>query len=275
MKKLAVLILLDILFSTTAFGWGQIGHRVVGEIAQRHLSHSARKKLRKLMGKESLAQSSTWADEIRSHPNQKYYSKFSPWHYVEIPIGVSYEDSEKNKGGDIIRAIQEQTARLKNRKNKPEERIEALRFLSHFVGDIHQPLHVGNGLDQGSNFCIVKFFGVPTNLHKVWDESLIDSLKLSYTEFAQFIDQLPKSEIKKLQKSTVLEWAKESEVLRPTAYPSPIGKRAFCKKNYGDTIDDDDMPGLSWDYRFKHLQTVRQRLFQAGVRLAALLDDAL
>jgi len=273
MKKIVLALTIQTLFfQSFAFGWGQTGHRVTGEIAQRYLTPEAQEKLKALMGKETLARSSTWADEVRSNKNKKYYDRFLTWHYVEIPLGLTYEKSKKNPAGDVVKAIQEQTARLKNKKIPQDERIEAVRLLVHFVGDIHMPLHVGNGEDRGGNQCQVKFFGEDTNLHRVWDESLIRSSELSYSELVDFVDRHTSEEILGWQKSNVTDWVNETAMLRPSVYPTPHGDRPYCTAEKGKIRN---IPDLGFDYRYEHLGTVELQLFKGGVRLAALLNESL
>lgn len=254
MKILISLILL--LHVSAAFSWGQNGHRIIGLIADQNLSAEAKRKLSDLLGQDSLAELSTWGDFIRS---DEAWRHAGPWHYVSISDGKTYESSKKNKKGDIIVAIKRYSMELKNKKLKRKQRATAVKMLVHFIGDIHQPLHVGRASDQGGNKIRLSWFGQNSNLHKVWDEHLIDGQKLSFTEYVSFLDKPSAEKIKKWQNSSVTDWASESLKLRSNVYDYP-------KKKKG---------GWEYKYIFKNRDIVNTRLLQAGYRLANELNKGL
>jgi hypothetical protein len=239
-----------ILFSANCLAWGPTGHRVVGEIAQRYLNHSAERGIKKLVGKEGLGMMSNWPDFVKS---DRSFDHASPWHYVTIPDGLTYEQIEKDPKGDIVEAIGRMIATLKDKNADQVKKIQALKFLVHFVGDIHQPLHVGKPGDRGGNDVKVKWFGKAVNLHHLWDEELIDFQKLSYTEYATALDIVEKSTIKSWMKDDINVWIKESMDLRATVYDVGDGN-------------------LSYEYNFKNVAHLNRRLLQGGVRLAAILN---
>ena len=142
--------------------WGPTGHRVVGELAQRRLTPEARSELKKLEGGRSLAQVANWADFVKS---DSAYDRYRPWHYVNMEKGKDYHASKKSKDGDLIRAILHFEDRLRDKALSSKDRKEALRFLIHFIGDLHQPLHVGYAKDRGGNGVRLRWFGDSTNLH--------------------------------------------------------------------------------------------------------------
>ena len=115
-------ILAVFLLPALAFSWGKTGHRVVGQIAENHLSPKAAKAVRDLLGPDSLAEVANWADEIRSDPSWK---RADPWHYVNIPDGETYETMSKNPAGDIIVAMKRFEATLRNPAAPKEERFAA------------------------------------------------------------------------------------------------------------------------------------------------------
>ncbi|MEQ8423339.1 MAG: S1/P1 nuclease, partial [Cyclobacteriaceae bacterium] len=190
-------------------------------------------------------------DEVRS---ERKYNFMSDWHWVTIPDGMTYEQTEKNSNGDIIATINRIVSELKSRKLTRAEEVEHIRILIHLVGDIHQPLHVGTGEDKGGNEVKVKWFGKATNLHGVWDSDMIDETKLSFTELAESVDHLKKDKVNKLQRSSVLDWANESMQLRKQVY------------NVGDK-------NLGYKYSYENMDTVRKRILEAGIRLAGLLNE--
>jgi hypothetical protein len=243
-----VVCLLSIGF--TASGWGPVGHRAVGLIAEKYLTRNTATKIRELMGRESLPEASTWADEIRSDPAWK---KASPWHYVNIEDDETYDTAPKNPDGDVVQAMIRFEAVLRDQSASRKARVEALRFLVHFVGDIHQPLHAGRRSDRGGNEVKVMWFNTPTDLHTVWDSSLINDERLSFTELASFINDAKDSEIRDWQSSSYVDWVKESIELRGQAYDIGDGK-------------------LGYAYRFRALPIVKRRILQAGIRLAGLLN---
>lgn len=232
-----------------AAAWGPTGHRVVGAIAQEHLTPAARQGVEQLLGRDSLAEVSTWADFIRSDPD---WRRADDWHWVTLPEGVSYDESEKNPRGDVLEALQRFEATLRDPQAPLQDRQEALKFLVHMVGDLHQPLHVGTGDDRGGNQVLVTWFGEPSNLHTVWDSEIIDSEELSFTEWVAFLD-VSADERAAWQQGSYLDWAEESRALRGVVYD--LGDRR-----------------LSWDYRFRALPVIEQRLRQGGVRLAHVLN---
>ncbi|MGE0587725.1 MAG: S1/P1 nuclease [Cyclobacteriaceae bacterium] len=251
MIKISITVLVFLISYSTAYPWGATGHRVVGEVASQYLNAKAKKKLTDLLMGESLAMAGTWMDEVRS--NRKY-DYMTDWHWVTIPEGTNYADTEKNPNGDIIEAIDRMIKKLKSGGLTKTDEAESLKVLIHLVGDIHQPLHVGTGDDRGGNDTKVKWMGRSSNLHRVWDSDIIDETKLSYTEMAAGLIRPTKSEVTKLQRSTVLDWAKESMALRKQVYE----------------IGDSE---LGYDYSYHNLDKVERRLMEAGIRLAGILNS--
>jgi len=249
MKRFA--ICLSLLISFNAFGWGPTGHRVVGLIASKHLSAKAKKNLIKILGQNSLSEVSNWMDEIRSDST---YKDMGDWHWVTIETGKTYDQSPKNPKGDVIAALDRIIGELKKRNLDKKTEEEYLKMLIHLVGDIHQPLHVGCCDDQGGNKVKVKWFGRDTNLHSTWDSNIIDDTKLSYTELASYLDEPDPMTVAAWQKNSVLDWAGESMSHRKQVYEIGDGN-------------------LSYRYSYKNLPLIKQRLLQAGIRLAGILND--
>ena len=176
-----ILIVYTLLFSFV-LGWGKTGHRITGKIAETYLTKNAKTQIKKIMGHHDLSRMSNWADEIKSDPNWKIAND---WHWCTIPDDESYKKDKHS--GQAVEKINEFIATLKNKKSKKEEKQIALKFIVHLIGDLHQPLHVGNGLDRGGNDVRLKWFNESTNLHSIWDSKLIDFQKLSYSEYANYI----------------------------------------------------------------------------------------
>ncbi|MEM9530672.1 MAG: S1/P1 nuclease [Pseudomonadota bacterium] len=250
----AVVLLTGLLISHSALGWGIIGHRVTGVIAEQHLSGYARARLTQILGAESLAEASTWADFMRSNPNQFWQKTSSPWHYVTVPPGKTYADVGAPPQGDAVTALERFTADLKNPDTPLRDQQLALRFLVHIIGDLHQPLHAGNGRDRGGNQFVLSFHGDVTNLHSVWDVGLIEKELLSHTEWVERLNaHLSEDDVIAWWDPDPLTWIAESTQIRDTIYPEDREVR--------------------WEYSYQHIETVRRRLVQAGVRLAAYLNE--
>lgn len=242
------------LVSGPAFAWGQNGHRVTGAIAEQHLTTSAREQIRALLGPESLAEASTWADEMRSDPAPFWQTTANPFHYVTVPTGRTYVQAGAPPEGDAVTALTRFRATLSEPRASLAEKQLALRFIVHIVGDLHQPLHAGNGSDRGGNDHKVTFAGEQTNLHSVWDTGLVEQQNLSYSEMAAWLGSKITPEMAaSWNTADPLVWISESAAIRDQIYP-PAGSR------------------ISYEYSYQHLPTVKRRLQQAGVRIAAYLN---
>jgi hypothetical protein len=233
--------------------WGKTGHRVVGELASQMISKRTLKKINHLLDGKSLAQVSTFADEIKSDMR---YRSYNPWHYANVKTDETYTESEKNKAGDIVFAIQKCVEALKNPLISRADKQFYLMLLVHFVGDLHQPMHFGKPSDRGGNDVKLKWFGRKTNLHRVWDSNMIDDYGMSYTELTANLPKLNATELKQIAQAPLMVWVNESHDLAKQIYSSlPQNKK------------------LGYLYSYHHFKTVRMQLFKGGVRLAALLDD--
>lgn len=255
-KRLSIALLFTC-FSCFSFAWGPIGHRIVGEIASKYLTSRAKKNIANLLGNESMAISSNWPDFVKSDSKYNY---LYAWHYVNMEPSLSKTDFMKVLENDT--AINAYTKILfieKELRNKVADRktqAEYLKLLIHIVGDIHQPLHVGHLEDKGGNTIKVTWFNELSNLHQVWDEKMINFQQLSYTEYVSAINFTTSEERKSWQKEPLNEWFYESYLL--------------ADKVYGDIHPDDK---LSYNYNFKYIAILNQRLLKAGVRLAGILNE--
>jgi len=250
MKQLLLFCLLTFL-SFTCFSWGPTGHRAVGLLAEKHLSAKTKKNIAELLGQHSLAEVSTWMDEIRS---DSAYNYAADWHWVTIEMGKTYDQSPKNPNGDVIAALEKIIAELKKHSIDKKKETEYLKMLVHLVGDIHMPLHVGCCDDQGGNRVKVKWFGRDSNLHAVWDSNMIDETKLSYTELTGFLGEPDPASLLAWQKKSVREWADESMSFRKQVYAIGEGN-------------------LGYKYSYNYFSIARQRMTQAGIRLAGILNE--
>ena len=258
-----VLFIFLIISLQLCHAWGKLGHRVIGKIADDHLSTEARLYVTDLFHGKSIAQISTWLDDIKSDSNPEY-KKFRTWHYID--------EKKHNPKGDVITAMDYATNILSNRKNSSkQQQQEAVAILAHIVGDIHQPLHVGNGLDWGGNKCVVNWYrkGRKVSLHKVWDSYLPNSEGLSFTELASFLSNISAKEIKLWQSGTVNDWIAESRGLHAKIYPE---SKDNVWHSYCNASKDQPLPTLSYKYVYDNTPIMEMRMRQAGIRLAGLIN---
>ena len=263
-----------------AFAWGDSGHRIVAQVGEDHLSAKAQAAVRKLAGTKGLALLATWPDFIRSEPAWDFAKE---WHFltVEDDQQISEVLAGATPGGpprnvveaieyfsDILRGDKKKAgsfkALLKSNKVEPlggSIELTALTFLVHFVGDVHQPLHVGRGGDRGGNSVSVNWFGEVKNLHSVWDGGLIDTENLSYSEFVRCLEQELADEVKVARDSSAEEWAQESIDYRHQVYSI-----------WSKTSRSNFLPDLSYNYAHDHIEQIKQRLYNGGLRLAARLN---
>ena len=238
--------------------WGIDGHRAIGLIAEQHLTPKARREVAALLGTQTLALVSTLPDEMRYLPE---FKETAPWHYVNTPAGLSHEayvralktQPEPNAYNILLLKIKE----LRDPALSREQRAQALVFVVHLVGDVHQPLHAGHAEDKGGNDVHLTYRGKETNLHSLWDSGLTDYLGLTYTELGQQLGPVPAPLAKAWQAADPTEWLFESYTLAAQLY-------AEAAQN----------PVPDYRYYPAHADLLKQRLQQAGVRLAAVLNEA-
>lgn len=253
MTRLIIPLILLVSFSPNLLAWGKTGHRVTGAIAAPFLSDDAKAAITDILGVETLAEASTWADFMRASPEPFWQQQSNPYHYVTVPVGQHYSDGDAPPQGDAVTALQQFAETLQSPDATKVDKQLALRFSVHLIGDLHQPLHTGNGTDRGGNDFLVTFFGEVSNLHSVWDSKLIDHDQLSYTELTAWL--LPRITVElanQWNEPDPIVWITESAALRDTIYP--------------------ERRDLSWDYVFEQRQNMRTRLMQGGVRMAAYFN---
>lgn len=275
MKKI---IFLMIFLNSQVYAWGPTGHRAVGAVAEKFLDPFVAAKVYKILGENSLSRVSNWSDEIKSEPDT--YSYTFNWHYTDWK-DEDHQHDETNSSGKLLTVIKDQLAVLKDPQSSDDKKVFALKFIVHLIGDLHQPLHVGNGLDMGGNKCKVMFHRRETNLHALWDEGLIDFTKLSFSELAQYVSQGRSIEdVRSWKSGDVVDWALESKKLRASIYPndvlpsdSPSTVKQYCRSDI--VVTAEAMPKLAYEYSYKFVPLMEQRIFQAGLRLAVLLNSAL
>lgn len=240
-----------------SMAWGTQGHRIAGQIASSYLTPTARKNIEAILGTESIAMASNWADFIKSDPDYNY---LSPWHYIDFDKVYTYPEMvdylSQDTKVDAYTKLQFLITELKKKDLSKENKLLYLRMLIHIVEDVHQPMHVAHADDKGGNDFKVNWFSTPTNLHSVWDSQLVDFQQLGFTEYASAINHTTWAQRTTWQKDPISKWLFES---------NQIAEKLYTEIKPGDT--------LNYKYNFNHINTVNEQLLKAGVRLAGILNQ--
>lgn len=240
--------------TASAFGWGQKGHDTTAFIAESHLTPTAKAACDSIFDGKSIVYWANWADNACHTPE---YAYTKTWHYRNIDEGQSYDRFPRNENGDVTTAIKSQYAVLADKNSSKEEKQLALKLLVHFLGDIHQPMHMGHLSDLGGNKITVKFFGRNRKLHGIWDTDVLESgHNWTYSEWQNQIDRVSKEE--------------EAAIIAVTD-PDEWGKETFALATqvYDATPEGSD---LEYQYVAKWTPLIEQQLLKGGLRLAHLLN---
>ncbi|MGA8436925.1 MAG: S1/P1 nuclease [Candidatus Sulfotelmatobacter sp.] len=264
----AAVIALPLLTPSILFGWGHEGHEIVASLAQNRLTKNAKNGIRALIGDASLASIANWADDVRPDRDETYN-----WHFVDIPKDASgfsderdcFLPNSRHKAAttDHQNCVVDRIELFKNvlsDSNAPrDDRIEALKFLVHFVGDVHQPMHAIGEAEGGNGIAVTEFGSTqcgrhPCNLHGAWDTGLIEHTGMARDTYVAHLEKLITDD--HLTASGKPEdWANESRREAQSAW-LPDGAR----------IDE--------VYYQKEIKVVDRRIALAGLRLAAVLNEA-
>lgn len=256
MIKKYLFICLVSLSALALASWGYIGHQTIARIAENHLNVQAKTAIQNLLGKESIVDVASWADEVRNDPA---YQTTASWHFLNLPLGLNYTDFAKavkgQKKENVYSAILAQEKVLKDESSTREQKVTSLKFLVHFIGDAHQPMHISRAEDKGGNTIQVQYDNKGTNLHSLWDSRLIDHEGLDYSELARKADEATPELIKQAGNADPMAWVWESYQISSKLYPE------IQKSNK-----------LGEDYYKAHILIVNDRLELAGLRLAGALN---
>jgi hypothetical protein len=258
---LLLTLLLSAFLPVAAHAWGPKGHRLVAGLASGELTPQARAEVARLLRGEAeptLAGVSNWADDLRERdPNLGKRS--ARWHYVNLAEDdCRYRPRAHCPDGDcVIEAIVRQLGLLADRRQPDAVRAQALKFLVHFVGDAHQPLHAGYARDRGGNTVQIQLDGKGTNLHWLWDGEVIASAGMNERRYLRHLQRMPLPAQARIGIDDPAAWAEAScrIVLRDGFYPSK--------------------PKIEPAYFSRWRPTADEQLRIAGHRLASLLNDAL
>ena len=257
-RSLIILIaLVSSSISSTAFAWGVLGHRVVAQLAQKQLTSAAQVQVDRLLavtGAHRLADIATWPDDLRDlDPN--LFKQTSRLHYINFRSRDCIYDPPRDcrNGECVVAAIQHYAAILGDRSRSDAERAQALSFVVHFVGDVHQPLHASYLDDKGGNDYQVRWHDRGTNLHKIWDTTMLNSTDLSYQALANQLAENARA----VPQGNPAQWAEEScRIVRDDGVYPPTRN-------------------IDAAYVERELPVAEERLREAGARLAALLNRTL
>jgi hypothetical protein len=255
MKKI-VLVSFLAAFSLTLISWGRVGHKTVATIAYNHLTPKARSMVKSLLADTTMADISSWADEVRMKPEYEYTT---PRHYVDLPLHLSYKVFTDTvlyqKADNVYKAVVQCEKDLSSKQTNKEQKAVALKYLVHFIGDLHQPMHVSRAEDQGGNTIQLQYNGEATNLHSLWDSKLIGTEGKSFEQMAVDYDKATPAQIAQWQKDPLMKWLWESYQI--------------TTKLYAEIEQNND---VGEDYYKSHIGIVNQRVEMGGIRLAGILN---
>lgn len=243
-----------------AWAWGPEGHEIVAAMALKELTPAARTQVAALLGSESMMiHESNWADEIRDQQPET-----GPWHYVDIPLAASGYDAARDCPADNCVVAQIERARrvLGDQSAGGDRRRDALRFLIHFVADVHQPLHAEDNHDHGGNQLHVEFGADRTSLHHIWDTQVVKALGNGEESIADALDRgVSPQQRKAWEAGTPADWANQAHAIaRDMIYPVMGGNNHVR---------------LPLNYAHLAEPLTRFQLSCAGVRLAWVLNTTL
>lgn len=302
-------VVLGLITSPAANAWGCKGHQTVAFIAGKHMTGEARQFVQKILTdspidprlsrycgsttRDLLADASTWADDVR--PERKN----GPWHYIDVPRGTKRGPLDPYCGteGCVTKAVTEQLSILRDKNADPAKRADALRYVIHFVGDLHQPLHDTTNADEGGNCVPVKYLrrnphehnhSYSPNLHNIWDSAILerDAEGADAAEYADTLDTLFAAEVETWQKAGIHldDWVWEGfDIAETVVYANLAPTIAIEPNTPVHSCTDDNNIGdrlfrqkISADesYQLKAAPVVEKRIAQAGVRLAMILNEA-
>jgi hypothetical protein len=276
--KLA-LFLLTSLCASPAHAWGDAGHRMIAVIAERFLTPEARRQVDQILADENafcvgecpvknLQDAANWADCVRP---LKAYAYTYAWHFDDIPVCGKAEHEKFCPADNCLSAqTEKQIALLANPTTDRKTRLETLKFVVHFIGDIHQPLHTANNQDRGGNDVPAYFLGKEENLHRVWDSRLLAQMTANTADSANaFLTTLDPASIKRWRRGTIQSWIDESHALAVDIVYGRLPRPVAC---------NDPHPAreiLDAAYYAAARLVVEQQILKAGVRLAAVLNRTL
>jgi nuclease S1 len=257
LSKYPISTLLLIITAIILLSWGRVGHEAIGYIAAAHLTPKTEAAIKDLLGNETLADISTWADDIRQDSLLQFTT---PWHFVDVPAEENFTQFKESlnhlRTPNLYSALLHWERVLSDSISNRPIKIFALKMIVHLLGDAHQPLHVARAEDEGGNLIPLWFDDQSTNLHAIWDTKMIERKGLSAPDLAKDWDFATPEDIRVWQADPQIIWFYES---------NHIGNHIYDEKPAGKK--------LGQAYYDEHIEMVRQRIDQAGIRLAGILNQ--
>jgi hypothetical protein len=258
MGVLAVL-LTAVSWPRLGLAWGHEGHQIIALIAEHYMTDSAKAKATALLDGSGIDVIASWADDYR-----RDHRETAPWHYIDCPLAEPKIDMARDcqHGDCVVAKTEEFLNTLRDPATTQAAKAEALKFVVHFVGDLHQPLHDEDNSDKGGNTRYVVFERHPDNLHWVWDTGLLEHINRDPAALAAELEsRITPQDQAEWQKGSIEDWVMEGHRLAQTIA-------------YGDLSNDNPAP-ITPEYERQAEPVIELQLEKAGVRLAHLLNDAL
>ncbi len=269
------------LIPAPAWAWWNYAHETIAAIAERSSKPRTIREIRRLLANSNaletplcpirtIGDAATWPDCIKRYGDRFSYSSSS--HYQNVDICRSFDLVSACKDGNCVSAQIERHAKHLGNKALPEsERLTALAFLIHFVGDLHMPLHAADRGDRGGNDFTAAYgvIGGKTNLHMIWDGYLAErAISTPRGEAGGILSELSAEDRVQMRKGTVVDWSRESwQAGRDQAYGSLGSGSCGATSKARAVVDERTTQRL--------IPIVRRQIARAGLRLARLLDEAL
>jgi len=249
--KGAILYLCVCCIPLSSFAWGAKGHAIVAEIAYGLLIQHAKESLHYYLNGMTIEAAATWMDDVRGDPTYDY---MRPWHYINVEEHQNVNDAQ---APNIITQLQQVIGALRNKHSLSKAQVTTdLKVLIHLMGDLHQPLHVGYGSDRGGNEVHVFYKGNPTNLHAVWDASIINASNITIASCRAPYDTYSPSQLAKIRSGKITDWMRQSRSYLPQVYAVHNNQ-------------------ITPDYITGNTAIVKMQLIRAGIRLAEILNQVL
>jgi hypothetical protein len=271
--RIARLFVLLALLPLNAYAWGAKGHAVVAELAERGLSPNVAAQVRQLNFSAPLRDIASLPDDWRAEETKGLRpGDTGALHYSNIPNDQATFDRARDCKDDqcVVAAVEKFAAVLKDKSQSRDKRREALIYVVHFMGDLHQPMHAAGGqikdeqsgqmvMDRGGNLVKVRFLGTETNLHSAWDSALIDWGPRNVEEYVERLMEyeMRGRSVEELQRGTLVDWFNESH---------------YAAVHDAYAVGNGTLGG---EYAQKNIAVVYERLLKGGLRLRKVLEDAL
>lgn len=252
-----------------AYAFGEFGHQLIASIAQDLLTPEAKRQVQSILraaggGEEALdiVQISVWADKIR-----RLRPETASWHYVTLQLSETRYDPQRTKTPNVVTALEKSSAILSKKDVDRYVREEALKWVVHLVGDLHQPLHVGEDHDMGGNLVRVKVNRRSYSLHEVWDNVLVERLDLDVDSLQSILVHeivADPTYLSRHRSGTVRDWVNATHA-----------KTRICYSLHGKTMKKGLKLSLDKAYLDNATVLVLDQIKMAGIRLAVVLNSTL